>query len=190
MPSPPWLVRFYDGKSSNGDITDVLDETLNQVGIGDRSPPRMCPFPPIWRVTQERELLAVRQRLRDHGDRCRCVLAGYCFKAYATEYANGQLKGGRRGARHLKVEIAGTSADAQAIYEWLSDYTRYDNNTFPYSNAIAQRLDYTSARVAAQQDAKGRPGEIHSVRRHPDLGPGGYKDRRSRHRSGRRDRVQ
>ena len=26
----------YDGKSSNGDITDVLDETLEQVGIGGR----------------------------------------------------------------------------------------------------------------------------------------------------------
>lgn len=51
-------------------------------------------------------------------------------------------------------------ADAQAIYEWLSDYTRYDN-TFPYSNAIAQRLDYTSARVAAQQDAK--DGQVKST---------------------------
>ena len=51
-------------------------------------------------------------------------------KAYATEYANGQLK--EEGAGHgiSKVEIAGTGADAQAIYEWLSDYTRYDN-TFP-----------------------------------------------------------
>lgn len=37
---------------------------------------------------------------------------------------------------------------------------RYDN-TFPYSNAIAQRLDYTSAGIAAQQDAK--DGQVKST---------------------------
>ena len=35
----------------------------------------------------------------------------------------------------------------------MAQYTRYDT-TFAYSNAIAQRLDYTSARVAAQKQAK------------------------------------
>ena len=47
------------------------------------------------------------------------------------------------------------SADVSAaeLYAWMAQYTRYDT-TFAYSNAIAQRLDYTSARVAAQKQAK------------------------------------
>ena len=54
--------------------------------------------------------------------------------------------------------MSGSSAlRADEIYAFLSEYTRYDT-TFAYSNAIAQRLDYTSARVAAQRDAKdGQP---------------------------------
>ena len=36
---------LYDGKSSNGDITDVLDETLNQVGIGGQIAPKDVPVP-------------------------------------------------------------------------------------------------------------------------------------------------
>lgn len=57
-----------------------------------------------------------------------------------------------------KVKVSGSSAlRADEIYAFLSEYTRYDT-TFAYSNAIAQRLDYTSARVAAQRDAKdGQP---------------------------------
>ena len=40
----------------------------------------------------------------------------------------------------------------------MAQYTRYDT-TFAYSNAIAQRLDYTSARVAAQKQAKAGEGQ-------------------------------
>ena len=152
----------YDGKSSNGDITDVLDETLNQVGIGGQIAPKDVPVPTYLAGYTGSE------NYWQSANDCATTETGagvywqdIASKAYATEYANGQLK--EEGAEHgiSKVEIAAdTSADAQAIYEWLSDYTRYDN-TFPYSNAIAQRLDYTSARVAAQQDAK--DGQVKST---------------------------
>ena len=152
----------YDGKSSNGDITDVLDETLNQVGIGGQIAPKDVPVPTYLAGYTGSE------NYWQSANDCAATETGagvywqdIASKAYATEYANGQLK--EEGAEHgiSKVEIAAdTSADAQAIYEWLSDYTRYDN-TFPYSNAIAQRLDYTSARVAAQQDAK--DGQVKST---------------------------
>ena len=151
----------YDGKSSNGDITDVLDETLNQVGIGGQIAPKDVPVPTyLAGYTGSENYWQSANDCAATGTGAGVYWQDIASKAYATEYANGQLK--EEGAGHgiSKVEIAGTGADAQAIYEWLSDYTRYDN-TFPYSNAIAQRLDYTSARVAAQQDAK--DGQVKST---------------------------
>ena len=151
----------YDGKSSNGDITDVLDETLNQVGIGGQIAPKDVPVPTyLAGYTGSENYWQSANDCATTGIGAGVYWQDIASKAYATEYANGQLK--EEGAGHgiSKVEIAGTGADAQAIYEWLSDYTRYDN-TFPYSNAIAQRLDYTSARVAAQQDAK--DGQVKST---------------------------
>ena len=152
---------LYDGKSSNGDITDVLDETLNQVGIGGQIAPKDVPVPTyLAGYTGSENYWQSANDCATTGIGAGVYWQDIASKAYATEYANGQLK--EEGAGHgiSKVEIAGTGADAQAIYEWLSDYTRYDN-TFPYSNAIAQRLDYTSARVAAQQDAK--DGQVKST---------------------------
>ena len=49
--------------------------------------------------------------------------------------------------------MSSETPSAAEIYAFLSVYTRYDN-TFAYSNALTYRLDYTSARVAAQQAAK------------------------------------
>ena len=68
-----------------------------------------------------------------------------------TLYSNSQLSS--HGISQVRVSSAETYPTASSIYEWLSVYTRYDV-TFAYSNAIAYRLDYTSARVAAQQQAK------------------------------------
>ena len=138
---------LYDGKSSNGDITDVLDETLNQVGIGGQIAPKDVPVPTyLAGYTGSENYWQSANDCAATGTGAGVYWQDIASKAYATEYANGQLK--EEGAGHgiSKVEIAGIGADARAIYEWLSDYTRYDN-TFPYSNAIAQRLDYTSARV-------------------------------------------
>lgn len=68
-----------------------------------------------------------------------------------TAHANAQLpEDAEYGISQVKV--GGTAEDAQAIYDFLSIYTRYDN-TFAYSNALAYRLDYTEARVGAQQQA-------------------------------------
>ena len=47
----------------------------------------------------------------------------------------------------------GSVPNASELYAWLSTYTRYDV-TFAYSNALAYRLDYTAAKVAAQRQAK------------------------------------
>ncbi len=66
-----------------------------------------------------------------------------------TLYANSQLTG--HGISQVKV-TTGTPSAAD-IYAFLSTYTRYDNS-FAYSNAIAYRLDYTAARVGAQQQAQ------------------------------------
>ena len=54
------------------------------------------------------------------------------------------------------MKVTAGEADAQEIYAFLSQYTRYDNS-FAYSNMLTWRLDYTAARVEAQkQAAKGQ----------------------------------
>ena len=73
--------------------------------------------------------------------------------AYQTMYANSQLPASTAyGISEVKVTYA-ADANAADIYAFLSRWTRYDN-TYAYSNALALRLDYTGARVEAQQEAK------------------------------------
>ncbi|MDD6212287.1 MAG: hypothetical protein PUB22_03975, partial [Clostridiales bacterium] len=77
-------------------------------------------------------------------------------KSLVTQYANSQLDA---FAAHgiSQVKLASADVKAAEIYDFLATYTRYDN-TFAYSNGLFLRLDYTSARVAAQKDAK--DGEV------------------------------
>ena len=153
--------KTYDGKSANGDITDVLDKTLKQVGIAGEIAPKDVPVPTWlaaytgsdahWKTANDCEAAA-------EGDTYYQKLDS---DAYQTDYANSRLEAA--GADHgiSQVKVTG-SADVSAaeLYAWMAQYTRYDT-TFAYSNAIAQRLDYTSARVAAQQDAK--DGQVKST---------------------------
>ena len=146
--------KTYDGKSANGDITDVLDKTLKQVGIAGEIAPKDVPVPTWlaaytgsdahWKTANDCEAAA-------EGDTYYQKLDS---DAYQTDYANSRLEAA--GADHgiSQVKVTG-SADVSAaeLYAWMAQYTRYDT-TFAYSNAIAQRLDYTSARVAAQKQAK------------------------------------
>ena len=143
---------LYDGVSSNGDITDVLDETLAQVGIAGEMAPKDVPVP-TW--------LANYTGSEEHwkfANDCVAEAQGDTYyqdinsDAYATDYANDQLgEDAQYGISQVKVN--GDAPSAAEIYDFLSVYTRYDN-TFSYSNYLAYRLDYTEARVAAQQDAK------------------------------------
>ncbi len=58
MPGDDYLAsvssKTYDGKSSNGDITDVLDKTLNQVGIAGEIAPKDVPVP-TWLAAYTRQ---------------------------------------------------------------------------------------------------------------------------------------
>lgn len=143
----------YDGKSANGDITEILTETLQKVGIGGEIAPKDVPVPTwfvgytgsedYWKTANDCEASAA---------------AGVYYQkissnAYQTHYANEQLKA--QGSAHgiSQVKVSSGSPKAAELYAFLSVYTRYDT-TFAYSNALAYRLDYTSARVAAQQQAK------------------------------------
>ena len=72
--------------------------------------------------------------------------------AIQTDFANSQLpENAQYGISQVKVSTNAPSA--ADLYSFLSTYTRYDN-TFAYSNALTYRLDYTAARVEAQQAAK------------------------------------
>ena len=72
--------------------------------------------------------------------------------AIQTDFANSQLpESAQYGISQVKVTTNAPSAED--LYAFLSIYTRYDN-TFAYSNALTYRLDYTAARVEAQQTAK------------------------------------
>ena len=146
--------KTYDGKSANGDITDVLDKTLKQVGIAGEIAPKDVPVP-TWLAAYTGS-----DAHRKTANDCEAAAEGDTYyqkldsDAYQTDYANSRLEAA--GADHgiSQVKVTG-SADVSAaeLYAWMAQYTRYDT-TFAYSNAIAQRLDYTSARVAAQKQAK------------------------------------
>ena len=144
----------YTGKSSNGDISDVLDETLEKVAISGEAAPKDLAVPTV---------------LADYtGSEAYWMAANNCVAIptadgvyaqdinaanYSTDYANSQRKeaGLKTGLSQVKITKAG--AKAAEIYAYLAQWTRYDT-TFAYSNALADRLDYTAAKVAAQKDAK------------------------------------
>ncbi len=152
--------EVYGGKSANGDISDVLDETLAAVAIGGRIAPKDVPVPTwlsaytgsedFWKNAND----CVKDGAETaHGTSFYQDIAS---SAYQTHYANQQIAkdDAKTSLGISQVSVgAGQSGTAEEVYGFLSQWTRYDN-TFAYSNALAYRLDYTSARVAAQQDAK------------------------------------
>ena len=143
----------YDGMSSNGDLTEVLDDTLAQVGIGGRMAPKDVPVPTClinytgsedyWKAANDCTAEAVEGVFHQDIE----------SDAYATWYANQQLKEAGAASGISEVVVAETSLDAAAIYDWMDTWTRYDV-TFSYANALNYRLNYQEARVAAQQAAK------------------------------------
>lgn len=143
----------YDGKSANGDITDVLAETLQKVGIDGQITPKDVPVP-TWLVSytgSESYWKAANDCVSEADDGV--YHQNIDSNAYQTNYSNQQLKAAGATYGISQVKVSGSAATAAEIYDWMSEYTRYDT-TFAYSNAIASRLDYTAARVAAQQEAK------------------------------------
>ncbi|WP_349167940.1 DUF4214 domain-containing protein, partial [Hominifimenecus microfluidus] len=79
--------------------------------------------------------------------------------AYATLYANTRRKaaGEQYGLSLVAVKSAEVDyldpAFTDDLRQYLEDYTRYDV-TMAYSNALAERLDYTESLMAAQDAAK------------------------------------
>ena len=146
----------YDGVSSNGDITPILGETLAEVGIAGEAAPKDLAVPTFlvnFKGSEKHWMTANNTyKIPD--------LAGVYHqkikaKNYSTDYANGVRKanGEKYGISEVKIALAKGKLNAAKIYAYMAKWTRYDT-TFPYSNALADRLDYTAARVAAQQMAK------------------------------------
>lgn len=145
--------ELYTGKSNSGDISDVLDATLKTVGIGAQMAPKDVPVPTwfagytgsetYWKNANDCESSPVGgvyyQRIDSDG--------------YATAFANEQRKaaGETHGLSQVKVSVDKPSASD--IYAFFVQFSRYDT-TFAYSNALSSRLDYTAAKVSAQQTAK------------------------------------
>lgn len=145
---------LYNGASSGyGDISSVLPAMLTQVGIDGEIAPKDVPVP-TWMMNYTGS-----EGYWKTANDCVSTAVGDVFyqdinsDAYQTNYANQQRKAAGETYGISQVKVSGSALGAEAIYAFLSAYTRYDN-TFAYANAIADRLDYTAARVAAQQDAK------------------------------------
>ena len=88
-------------------------------------------------------------------ERCaelRVMIPHATYASYAAVDFLKEAAGADHGISQVKV-TGSADVSAAELYAWMAQYTRYDT-TFAYSNAIAQRLDYTSARVAAQKQAK------------------------------------
>ena len=145
---------LINGKSSNGDISDVLDETLETVGIAGQIAKKDIAVPTIlvgytgseeyWKTANDCVATAVDGVYAQDID----------ADNYATDYANSVRKaaGETTGLSQVKV-VASTEETALETYTYMAQWTRYDT-TFSYSNALAPRLDYSAAKVEAQTEAK------------------------------------
>lgn len=151
----------YDGKTSGYGTLENLDESLNTVGLGGRITRADVPVP-TWLVDYAADSDSLTHWLAAN-DCLDAAVDGVYWqdinsKAYQTEYANRRILAQNADAQHgiAQVKVTAGEADAQEIYAFLSQYTRYDNS-FAYSNMLTWRLDYTAARVEAQkQAAKGQ----------------------------------
>ena len=121
----------------------------------------------LWRYLRERKIVATHsavakicEDLISEADKDGVYHQNKKSDAPQTQYANSiQPKNAKYGISQVKTTAA-ADADAYEIYNFIAQYTRYDN-TFAYANAIGMRLDYTEACVAAQQAAK--DGEVIKV---------------------------
>ncbi len=119
----------YDGKSANGDMTDVLDETLKQTGLGGgrRIAPKDVPVP-----TYLAGYTGSESYWQEANDCLSAPVNGVYYQdissdAYQTEYANKKQKDAGAVYGISKVKVSGSSAlRADEIYAFLSEYTRYD----------------------------------------------------------------
>ncbi len=143
----------YDGKNANGDLTDVLDETIEKVGIAGRIAPKDVPVPTMLAgyTGSEEHWLAANDCVAEAVDGV--YAQDIESDAYATEYANGLRKAAGETTGLTEVVVAEAAPAAADLYAWMAKWTRYDT-TFAYSNNLAVRLNYQAARVAAQQEAK------------------------------------
>ena len=144
----------YTGKSSNGDISAVLDETLAQVAISGKAAPKDVPVPTLLAAYTGSE--AYWKQAND----ATVEQGGGVFAqdinsdAYQTHYANSERQQAGETTGLSEVRITGeASADAAALFDWMVRWSRYDT-TFPYSNQLAPRINYSPVRVAAQKAAE------------------------------------
>ena len=145
---------LYDGKSSNGDITDTLDKTISDLGRSARIAPKDIPVPTILEnYTGSENYWTTANDCVSTADRNGVFAQKLDSKAFATEYANSVRKANGETAGLSEVKITNDAGKAKEIYAYMAQWTRYDT-TFAYSNALNTRLDYTAAKMAAQDQAK------------------------------------
>ena len=159
--------KEYDGVVSGNGYTPIenLDEVIQKIGISGRITAADVPVP-SWFVNYDGEAENI-DYWKAANDTVSAGEDGAFYQdinsdAYQTEYANKQILKENSNARHgiSQVRVSQGHVDAGELYAFLSVYTRYDNS-LGYSNAMNYRLDYTAARVAAQQEAK--DGRVKSV---------------------------
>ena len=149
----------YDGSNTSGydpgfTSDDEFAATLQRVGLS-RTAKKDVPIP-TWLVNYDADSVSGTY-WRNANDCQSSPDTNGTYWQYKnsvrpqTIYANSQLTGSN-GFSQVKF-TTGTAPSASELYTWLANYTRYDV-TFSYSNALAYRLDYTSAKVSAQQIAK------------------------------------
>ena len=157
----------YTGKSSNGDISEVLDETVKKVGISGILSPKDVPIPTMlynyegsvdyWKAANDAAEEAGDDEGWSNSTRWNQSIDS---DAYATDHANLRIKSmdedAKYGISFVLVRYSGDAGyiDAARVYDDLfAKFTRYDV-TFAYSNVLSERLNYQDARVAAQRQAK------------------------------------
>mgnify|MGYP002771541955 FL=1 len=145
---------LYDGKNANGDLTDVLDETIEKVAISGKIAPKDIPVPTLLAgYSGSEEYWKSANDCMSTPTRSGVFAQSIDSDAYATHYANGVRKANGETTGLSEVKITNDAGKAQEIYAYMAQWTRYDT-TFAYSNALNTRLDYTAAKMAAQDQAK------------------------------------
>ena len=148
---------LYDGSNTSGYDPGLTDEadflaTLSRTGIAQTAK-KDVPIP-TWLVGYDADSVSGTY-WRNANDCVSSPSDGVYWQKRdsarpQTLYATSQLTGSN-GFSQVKFSD-GATPNAEELYTWLANYTRYDV-TFSYSNALAYRLDYTSAKVRAQQIA-------------------------------------
>ena len=148
----------YDGVKAGGyaDITD-FEGTLEKVGMKVVTKAEV-PVP-TWFVNYAADSANI-EYWKSANDTVAESADGVYYQgidsdALQTEQANAEVLKLDANAKYGISQVKVTDAEPTAadIYAFLSVYTRYENS-FAYANTLAYRVDYTAARVGAQQQAK------------------------------------